>query len=329
MKGKKEYVILIAVIVALCLYLVLRNPDRAQYDLPKLPGVDASELTKLEVFKEETSMMLKKDGDVWRIEPEGYAADTEKVKRMTEAIEALTLDALVSESQSYGRYDLGNDKKITVRAWTGDKVAREFDLGKAASSFQHTFVKLADDDRVFHGRGNFRAKFDQTVDDLRDKTVLSFDRSEIAEIRVTQEKQEVAFIRTEVPVEVKASEAEGEGEGPPPTEVETIWQTADGKRGDENQLKRLLVTLSSLRCEAYIDEKQKDDYKNPKYTVRLRGTQEYTLSVFAKTDEDAKNYPAISSETEHPFMLPEWQVNNLMKEPEELLEESGRKEKTS
>jgi len=45
----------------------------------------------------------------------------------------------------------------------------------------------------------------------------------------------------------------------------------------------------------------------------------YSLSVFEKTDEDAKNYPATSSENDYPFLLPDWQVNNFMKNPEEFL----------
>jgi hypothetical protein len=42
MKIKKEYSILLAVIIALSLYLTLRNPDRTQYQLPEVPEVARS-----------------------------------------------------------------------------------------------------------------------------------------------------------------------------------------------------------------------------------------------------------------------------------------------
>jgi hypothetical protein len=321
MKAKKEYIILIAIIIALGLYLILRSPDRTQYELPQLPSIDIAKITKIEIAKAHTSITLKKEGDKWEFEPQGYPADTDRVKRMLETIQELTVTALVSESKSYGRYDLEDDKKITVKAWVGDKPTREFDLGKAASSFRHTFVKLAGDDRIYHARGNFRGQFDLSVDNLRDKAVLSFDQAEIDEIHITKGTKEVTFARTQMPVEVTASQDEGETEGAPAPDVEMIWQTADGKKGDKTKLNRFISTLASLRCEKYIDDKKKEDFTNPTYTIKLKDTQEYALSIFAKTDEEAKNYPAISSGNDYPFLLPEWQVNNLMKKPEELLKE--------
>ena len=107
---------------------------------------------------------------------------------MLDNIEKLTLTALVSESKNYNRYDLSGEAKINVKAWQGDSLKRDIDVGKTASSFRHTFVKTAGDDRVFHARGNFRNTFDTTVDDLRDKTILTYTPSDIQQIQITQEK---------------------------------------------------------------------------------------------------------------------------------------------
>jgi len=319
MKAKKEYAILIVIIVALGLYLVFRNPDRTQYELPQLSHVETAEITKIEVFKGDRSIALKKEGDDWHIQPEGYPADGDKVNKMLEAVDQLAVTALVSESKSYGLYDLDGDKKITVKAWSGDKLQREFDLGKAASSFRHTFVRLAGDDRVYHGLGNFRGKFDQTIDNLRNKTVLSFDQDEIEGIRLTQEKEDVTFVRTQLPVEVSTDQDEAAAESVQQPAVEMIWQTADGKTGDEAKLKGLFSTLSRLRCETYIDDKTKEDFKEPIYAIELQGAQAYTLSIFAKMDEEAKSYPSVSSINDYPFLLSERQAENLMKKYDELL----------
>ena len=236
---------------------------------------------------------------------------------MLEILKGLTVTALVSESRNYSRYDLDDDKKITVRAWTGDTLAREFELGKAATSYQHTFVQLADDDRIYHAQGNLRGKFDQTLDNLRDKTVLSFDLGEIQEIHITKGGEVIAFALTQLPVEGTTGEAV-EGKRPESQKTERVWKTSGGAEGDETQLNRLLSSLSNLQCEAYIDGKNKEDFANPICQVQLKGSKEYTLSIFKKTDKDAKTYPAFSSENDYPFLLPEWQANNLMKKPDEL-----------
>jgi hypothetical protein len=238
---------------------------------------------------------------------------------MLDVIKELTVTTLVSESKNYIRYDLDDDKKITVRAWTGGTLTREFEVGKAATSSRHTFVMLADDDRVYHAQGNFRGRFDQTIERLRDKTVLFFDQSEIQEIHISKGEEAMVFARKEIPVQVSVSEEADAQSPPPPPEVEMVWQTADGKAGDETRLSKLLTTLSNLKCEKYVDDRKKEDFANPICTLWLKGPKEYTLSIFAKSDKEAKNYPAVCSENDYPFLIPKWQADNLMKKPEELL----------
>ena len=55
---------------------------------------------------------------------------------------------------------------------------------------------------------------------------------------------------------------------------------------------------------------------------QAEGINKYTLSIFKKMEPDANEYPAISSENDYPFMLPEWRVNNILKRPDELQEKS-------
>lgn len=323
MKIKKEYVILFSLILGLALYLIMRNPDRTQYQLPDIAQVDKTDLSKIEISKPDTTIVLDRRNDAWHIAPEGYRANMDRVTDMLEALKGLTVTALVSESKSYSRYDLDEGRKITVRAWKGDTLAREFELGKAATSYQHTFVKLAGDDRIYHAQGSLRIKFDQTVDNLRDKTVLSFDLGEIQEIHISKGADAIGLALTQVPVEVTTGEAVG-GKPAESQKTEQVWKTSDGAKGDDTQLNKWLSTLSSLQCQAYIEGKNKEDFANPIFGVRLKGSKEYTLSVFKKTQKDVKTYPAVSSETDYPFLLPEWQANNLIKKPDELLKKSDK-----
>ena len=163
MKIKKEYLILLLVIVALSAYLFMRKEDRSLYELPVLPEVSKKEISKIEILKGNTGMVLNKKDEKWYIAPQNYPADGNLVDGMLAELETLTVTTLVSESGDYQRYDLGDDKKITVKAWDGEKLLRNFEVGKAASSFRHTFVKLAEDNRVYHARNNFRNTFDKTV----------------------------------------------------------------------------------------------------------------------------------------------------------------------
>jgi len=321
MKIKKEYIILAVIIAALLLYLSQRRTDRTLYKLPDVPKISNSDITKIEISKNSTPIVLSKEGDLWTIGPKKFPADTLKVKNMLEVMGNLTLTALVSESKSYNRYNL-DDNKITVKAIDKDKLKLEFDIGKAASSFRHTFVKIAGDERVFHARGSFRGKFDKTVDDLRDKTVLAFKLSEIDEIYITNGNKKISFKRTKPPLEVKESK-EPDTSNPKSQQTEITWQNASGKKGDNSKINRLLTTLSDLSCEKYLSGQSKDELINPVFTLLLKGTKEYKLSIFAKPDKTDKNYPAISSENRYPFILSDSQVKNIIEDPDELLEKKS------
>jgi len=217
------------------------------------------------------------------------------------------------------RYDLTDDKKLTVKAWNGKTLSREFDIGKAANTYQHTFVRLATDSNVYHARGDFRRKFNQTVDELRDKTVLSFTQKDIRELTLTKDKKSITLTQKQI------SEQEGKKKNKPDTtsekpETQIVWQDAEGNKTDTAKVDRLLSSLNSLECETYINDAKKDDLKNPTYAVALKGNKEYSLSVFAKKDKDAKTYPAISSENDYPFLLSESQVESIKSKIEDILE---------
>ena len=208
MKVKKEYIILALVIIALTVYLVMRTSDRTRYQLPDVAQVAGQEISKLQITRDQATITVNKKDDQWYIAPQEFAADTSKVKDMLNAIENLTLTALVSESRNYNLYDLNAEKKINVKAWQADKLRRDVDLGKTASSFRHTFVKPAGDERVFHARGNFRNNFDLTVDDLRDKQVLALNPADIQQFQVIKDQQSLTLNKTQAPVAVEGTQAQ-------------------------------------------------------------------------------------------------------------------------
>ena len=324
MKIRKEYFILAAIILALSLYLFLRESDRALYELPKLPAVPQDNISKIEITKQDGVITLNRRNDSWNIGPQEYPADNARVKDMLRIIENLTLTAMVSESKDYTRYQLDDEHKITVRASIGEKLSRDFDIGKVAPSYRHTFVKLKENELVYHARQNFRHTFDVNVDDIRDKQVLAFDKTEIQEIRLLKNGRSLLCARSTTSVN---ADKETVAKTRPSQGQMLIWESAEGQRCDEKKLNRLLDTLSNLRCERYIDNKKKEDLTDPIYSIELKGTQEYKLSIFAKAEGDAKSYPATSSENKYPFLLPEEKVQSIMKAHEEMLEETEKKDK--
>lgn len=319
MKLKKEFIILFVIIAVLISYLLLHKKDRTHYQLPVVPEIAKNRTTQIEINTSKDDIVLNRKDKTWTIGPEKYPADPDKVKTMLDVIEKMTITALVSESKNYVRYDLNDDKKITIKAWDGTTLKRQFDIGKSATTYRHTFVKLDQDPHVYHARGDFRHKFDLTLAKLRDKNVLSFEQDHINIVQISKDKKTIVMKRNKRP-ETKDEIKENETEPSPAKEPDIIWQTGDGHPLKASAVKGLLSFLSRLDCENYINSGKKEDFEGPVFVAKLTGeAKEYTLSVFSKTDKNATTYPAVSSENQYPFLLSESQVDDLKKMTEEIL----------
>lgn len=308
MKVKKEYVILVLLIFGLSLYLFFRKQDRTQYEMPVLQEVPASEITRMEILKPGgPALALEQKNDGWILLPEAYPAESGKVSALLESIGNLTLTALVSESQNYERYGLAKEEKIGVKAWAREKLKRDFEVGKAAPTSQHTFVLLEGDPRVFQARENLKARFNQTLDDLRDKSVFEFDPSGVEAIDLDDGKKTLSLTRKPLPVEVGGG---GKSE-PPATESQGAWQSQEGKV-DELKVTQLLNALSNLKCRTYIYGQKKSEFNAPVYTVKVKSMKGHSLSLFAKNEKDKNDHPAVSSQNDSPFLLSDQQAKQIM-----------------
>ena len=308
MKMKKEYLILVVVIAALAVYLYQRSADRTHYTLPSLPALAAADITKIQMTRgAETVVLVRRDGR-WFIDPPGYPVDPKTAQEMLDTLGGLTLTALVSESKNYALYELDDAQKAGVKAWQGDQLKRDFDVGKAAPSFRHTFIRLAGDDRVFHVRDNISFRFRTRIEDLRDKTMLAFNRQDIQEIRVTKDGAALTLVRTPAPAEAPAG-----GQAPA-----NAWQSGDGRPANGAAVEALLGELASLQADGFIEDRDKAAFGEPIYALSLKGSQEHSLAVFAPTGGDGKDHPAVSSGSAYPFQLTEDHARRLMKQPEDF-----------
>jgi len=302
MKMKKEYLILAVIVVALVAYLVFHSSDRNRYALPSMPDVEGDTISKIEITKAgKTVVVTKKDGK-WYVGPKEYPADQPKIKDMVELIQTVTHTALVSESKTYQRYDLTDDTKIALKAWAGETLVRHMEIGKEASTYRHTFTMIPGDFRVYQTTGSYESKFDKDADELRDKVIMAFDKKEITKIEVFKDKEWVTLTR------VDGTDTE-----------KTAWEDAEGKGADSTKIGELLNIISDMSGEEYIEDRTKEDLKDPIYIYRMTGKKEYTLSIYAKEDAESKQYPSISSENDYPFILHEYDVNRMKEklEPEE------------
>lgn len=322
---RKEYIIPVLMIIALAAYLALRSTDQTHYELPKLAALENAKIDRLKLTSGESDPieLVKKD-EQWFIEPRGYLADSTKVKKMVQAAAGLAITELVSESANYQRYDLGDDKKINVQVFEEGNKIREFDLGRVAPTFQHTFARLADNPNIYYAKSAMKTTFDQTVKTLRDKSVLSFEVDAVNGLDIRKGDVSLTIAKKEIPAEVdekKEKETTEEDSATPPPEPEIQWQDAQNQPVDPNSVNRLLGTLSNLKCESYLEDDAKDTLKDPAWTVTVKtDSDSYTLAVFPGPDQEENDrVAATSSANQYAFEFPNHRVEDMGKQVNKLL----------
>lgn len=310
MKIKIEYLILIGIIAALAVYLTVRSTDRRRYTLPDIAEVPPKEFTRVQIAGKGSDITLTKKDDAWAIQPQGYPVDPGRIDDILATLSTLKTTALASESRDYQRYELDDEHQIRVKAWTGDRIRRDFALGKTAPSFRHTFIKLENDHRVFHARDNFRRKFDLDANALQDKTALEFETASVTSFVITTAGVETGFSRLE----------SGDGKAPPE------WQRADGEAADRSAVEKWIGALSHLRHEGFVAGIGEPDLDEPLYRIALKNEGGHTLSIFEKRPSDSGRHPAVSSGARFPFYLSDSQVEQIMLQPQDLLPEPDDQE---
>ncbi len=307
MKSKKEIAILFFLIAVLAFYISSQKSDKTHYELPEVKEISKAEITKISIKKQDSEIVLIKDGVDWVIGDKKYPADSSLVDKIVDTISGLTLTALASESRNYAIYDLGEKGRVQVEAYKGDEPSRKITAGKNTPTNRQTFVMIDDDHRVYHSKGPIRKDFDLTVSGLRDKRVMSFN-DEISEIILKKDKDEIKIVRAAAPVSVDVTE--NQDVSPAAGPVMQKWISADNMTLKDEEIDSIVESLSNYICDEFIEDKTKEDFNTPIFTATLKGMNTYTISFFEKRDD---RYPAVSSASEYPFLVSEWKANKIMK----------------
>ncbi len=312
---KKETIILIVAIVAVGLYLGLRNQNRTHYTLPHFEKLKTEKIDRIILKRKDESLTVKRHDDRWLIEPQGFKADATRLKKMVNALSALKFTALAAESGETTRYHLDKNNAIRVTLKSGGKTLRDINIGKLASTYHHTYVNLPGKKEVYLAEGDLRREFDVNVDKLRDKIVLKMDENSVTQIELAGEKgKPLILVKENVSIPIPNKKGKG---STPQKPGAPKWKTPDGHLALTGQVEQIL-TACTLNCDSFLPKERLKTLKKPIFTLTLKGTDTATLKIYPQ-NKDGK-YPAVSSKCNFPFLLSTWKVNRVKKTAGEVLE---------
>ena len=277
-------------ILMLALYLIFRNTNRIQYELPTVATVNAEEIKTIRIVSERNGIVeVRRSGETWTVGSEAYPINDTHLNDMLEAIEDFSLSELVSTAEYYERYELDDENKFELLI-SGDKdTLLRFDIGKRSPSYNHTYIRLSGDDRVFQAQGNLRSTFDKDIDALRDKLVFSIDPANVMSVGVTANDDSYRVYRT---VEDDTS----------------VWNSDDETEWDAEAISSALDRLAKLECQAFLDDEEIQELGSPSFVLEVQEENSHQLYFYDETDS---SYRARSSQSPYAFTLSSYSAKQI------------------
>jgi len=195
MRGLRSTILLVLVLAGLGAYIYFvtwKLPEGGATDAKKLEKVFAGyEADKVEEIKVMSAAgdatTLKKEGGVWQVtQPITAAASESEVSGITSALGQMEIGRVIDENPTnLNDYGLSNPRiQIDFKA-AGDQDYKKLLVGDKSPTGSDIFARRNDDKQVFLIPSFQETSLNRTTFDLREKSVLKFDREKIDGIDVT------------------------------------------------------------------------------------------------------------------------------------------------
>ena len=243
MRGLTSTLALVVVLGGLVAYIYFVDSKRPAGGADAKEKPITVEAEQIEEFQLQSASGEKsrvtKSGDAWKIvEPEAADADSTAMSTLSSQLTSVEVQRVVDENpgdlKQYGlnppRIDLGYRLK-------GEKEFKHLFVGDKTPTGGDLFAKTPDKNRVFLIASYFDSTLNKTPFDLRDKTVLKFDREKADGLLLIKGTKEMQFSR-----------------------MGTDWKISRpvAARGDYAALEGLLTRLSSAQMDKIVSAEPKD-----------------------------------------------------------------------
>ena len=204
MRGLKSTLALVVVLAGLGAYIYFvtwKQPAAADSGKKQEKVFASLESDKIEEIKVSSaggeSTTLKKNGGTWQMtQPMAVKADDTEVTGIASALSSVELTRVIDENPiNLNDYGLSNPRiQLDFKA-TGDKDYRKLLIGEKSPTGSDLFAKRNDEKKVFLIPAFQESSLNKSTFDLREKTLLKFDRDKVDAIDVAAAGKTTAFAK--------------------------------------------------------------------------------------------------------------------------------------
>ena len=180
-----------------------RKPAEAKVSADTPPAIlklDESAITKLEIKKKDADpiVLVKNDSGAWQItQPKPLNADQSAVTSTLSSLSSLNSERVVENNASDLKEFGLTQPSIEVDLTSKDNKTHQLLIGDDTPAGGAVYAMLVGDPRVFTMASYNKNSVDKSLNDLRDKRLLTVSADKVSRLELIQHNQEIEFGRNQ------------------------------------------------------------------------------------------------------------------------------------
>jgi len=165
---------------------------------PKILALNETDIQRLDIKKKDAPevVVTKDGGGNWQISaPQALGADQSAVSGVVSTLSSLSSDRLVEEKAAdLGQFGLASPK-LEVDVTAKNNQVHKLLIGDETPASSGVYAKLENDPRVFTIASYTKNNLDKSLNDLRDKRLLTIDADKVIRLGLSSSQQTIEFGR--------------------------------------------------------------------------------------------------------------------------------------
>ncbi len=309
----KQLLILLGILVVLVVIVGLVENPFAKSEYAKkmeaatllFPNFNKENVVKIEITATGETTTLTNENNQWLVASmDNYPADSEGVADVLDKVTELKTTGLVSENpEKQAEFEVDSSGAEAKLLDANGNVLAHLFLGKTTPGYLSSYVRAADSNRVYVGKGNLKATFDKGTRTWRDRTIFRFNKGDVTHLTIKSEEEQIEL----------------------QMDAESKWQMIKPEAFPalEAELDALLDSLSELDTDDFAEATDLSEYEldPPKSSVLAKLNDGSTKLLLIGKEEGGKHY--VKREDKDPvFMLFQYKINQLLKKSDDLKDDS-------
>jgi len=165
---------------------------------PKIVALSENEIAKVDLKKKDAAetILERNNAGKWQLTaPNKFLADQDTASQLVTSASSVASDRVVEEKaadvSNYGLKSPSLEVDVTTKAGKTSKLK----IGDDTPTNSGAYAMLEGDPRVFTVASYVKSGLDKSVNDLRDKRLLTFDQDKLSRVELVAKKQDIEFGR--------------------------------------------------------------------------------------------------------------------------------------